>query len=80
MHALFQLLAAAFGIASLVGWVILLIDAFQDAIWKGIASLLCGFYMLYYALFEYESDNKILILLLTFGGGAIAGCLASVGR
>jgi len=72
MEAIKLILAVLFGIAGLIGSVIILIDAFKDAIWKGIVCLLCGLYFLYYALVEFEHENKWLIVLLSIGGGAIA--------
>ena len=66
------ILAGAFLIAGLVGSIIILIDMFQEEVWKGILGLLCGFYMLYYALFEFDHENKWLIILLSIGGSAIA--------
>ena len=66
------LLAGVFLIAGLVGWIIILIDMFRDEIWKGILGLLCGLYMLWYAIFEFEHENKWIIILLAVGGNAIA--------
>lgn len=52
---------------SLIGFVcglIILIHAFQNAIWKGLLCLLTGgLFMLYYAFAEFQSDKKPLILL-----------------
>ena len=79
MHMLFQILALIAGILGLVCWVIILVDAFQDAIWKGLVGLLCGLYLLYYGIFEFEHDNKILILLGAFGGSAVAAGLQRLG-
>lgn len=72
MELIKLLLVAAFSIGGLVGWVIILIDAFQDSIWKGLGSILCGLYGLYYAFAEFEHDNKWLIVLLAIGGSGIA--------
>jgi hypothetical protein len=73
MEMIKLLLAGVFALAGLIGAVIILIDAFQDEIWKGIVGLLCGLYLLYYGIFEFEHDNKWLIVLLAFGGSTIAG-------
>ncbi|NUQ70306.1 MAG: hypothetical protein HUU17_05730 [Chthonomonadales bacterium] len=52
-------------------WLFILIDAFRDEIWKGVVGLLCGLYLLYYALFEFQHEQKLAIVLLAlFGGGA----------
>jgi hypothetical protein len=66
------ILAAGFAIAGVVGWIIILIEAFKDEIWKGVLCLLCGLYMLYYALFDFEHENKWLVILLAVAGSAIA--------
>ena len=66
------ILAGVFIVAGFVGWIIILIDMFQEEIWKGILGLLCGLYMLYYAIFDFEHENKWLIVLLWLGGHAIA--------
>lgn len=77
MNILLVLLAAGFGIAGLVASIIILIDAFQDAIWKGLVSLFCGLYLLYYAFFEFEHDNKWLLVLLALCGNGIAAGIVS---
>ena len=61
------------GLFTLVGFVcsiIVLIAAFKDEIWKGVVGLLCGLYLLYYAIFEYGGDNKGLVL-----GGLVLGMI-----
>lgn len=72
MEALKLIAAIVFALGGIAGWLILLIDAFQDEIWKGILGLFCGLYLLYYGIFEFEHDNKWLIVLLYLGGTAIA--------
>lgn len=72
MDSIKLILALLFGIAGLVGTIIILIDMFQDEIWKGILGLLCGLYLLYYAIFDFEHENKWLIVLLAIGGNVIA--------
>jgi hypothetical protein len=57
---------------------VILIDAFQDALWKGLVCLLCGLYFLYYAIFEVEHENKLLLVLLSLGGSAIAAGILSL--
>jgi hypothetical protein len=37
--------------------------------------LCCGLYLFYYAIFEYRSDNKLLVLIGWLVGGCIAGGL-----
>jgi len=73
------ILGALFCIAALVGWVMILIDAFKNEVWKGIVGFLCGLYLLYYAIVEFQAENKWLIVGLWLGGGIIGGALMGVG-
>lgn len=57
------------GVLGLVCWFIVLVDAFRDSILKGLACVLCGIYWLYYAITEFEHENKWLIIAGTFLGG-----------
>ncbi len=71
------LFAILFGLAGFVGSVIILIEAFKDEIWKGILALLCGLYLIWFALFDFDHEHKWLIILLSlFGSGIAAGILA----
>jgi len=77
MHALILILAAIIQLVALGCTVYIWIDAFRDAIWKGLACIFCcGLYFLYYALFEFEDDNKWLIVIGALGGSSIAAGLA----
>lgn len=69
---LIQLVALAFAIAAVVCWFIILIDAFRDSILKGLFGLICGLYLLYYAIFDFEHENKLAIVIIAFGGSTIA--------
>ncbi|HLK15974.1 MAG TPA: hypothetical protein VKT78_14305 [Fimbriimonadaceae bacterium] len=80
MQIIWHLLSALAGLASLVCWVIVLIEMFRDELWKGLVGLLCGFYMLYYCLFELEHEYKWPLVLGVFGGGAISAGLAAMAR
>lgn len=62
MAPILSILGVLLGLGSFVCWVIILVAAFQDELWKGFVCLLCGFYMLYYAAFEYDAENKWLIV------------------
>lgn len=64
-------LAAIALLVGLVCWVIILVEAFKDAVWKGLLFFLCGLYALYYGIFEYESDRKWETVIMAFGGTAI---------
>lgn len=51
-------------LVSLVCGIIIIIDAFKSAIWKGILCLItCGLFNLYYAIVEFKHDNKWLIVI-----------------
>ena len=67
------------GIAAFVCWLIVLIDAFKNEIWKGIVGLICGFYLLYYAIVEYQADNKWLIVAIWLLGGVVGSALMMAG-
>lgn len=75
MQAIFIILAVIAGLAGLGCSIFILIEAFRDEIWKGVLSLLCGFYMLYYAVFDWEHEWKWPILLGAIGGNAVAAGL-----
>lgn len=79
MDVIFQLLGFALVFAGGVCSIIILIAAFQDEIWKGFVALLCGLYALYYALFEFDHDQKWLIVLGAVGGGGIGAVLLRMG-
>jgi len=75
-------------LGSLVGWIIILIDAFKNAVWKGILGFFCGLYLLYYAFAEFQHEKKGMIIAawliplilgyaLMFMGGAAAVAAAS---
>jgi len=62
-----------FAVISFVCWLIVLIDAFNNSLWKGIFALLCGLYWLYYAVFEFAHEHKWAIVLLAILGGGASG-------
>jgi uncharacterized membrane protein HdeD (DUF308 family) len=76
---LFTLLGGICGIAALICGVIILIAAFKDEIWKGVVGLLCGLYLLYYGIVEFNHPNKWLIVGIAFLGGAIGSFLIRMG-
>lgn len=63
------------GIASLVCWVIILASAFKDSILKGLFGLLCGLYLLIYAIIDFDHQNKWLIILVWLLGGSAGGAI-----
>lgn len=44
--------------------VFFVIEAWKDAWWKGLLVLFCGLYLIYWALFEFDHEYKLLVLLL----------------
>lgn len=66
------LLAVIFGLAGLVAWIIILIEAFREELWKGLLGFLCGLYLLWFAIFDFDHEHKWLLVLLAFGGTGIA--------
>ncbi len=72
------ILAIPFYLVSFVCGIIVLIEAFKDEIWKGIVSFLCGLYLLYYGLAEFDHEKKPLILLGWLGGGVIGALLVAM--
>jgi len=66
-----HLFAGLCSLGAFICWIIILVEAFKDEVWKGLLSLICGLYQLYYAIFEFEYENKWPIVLgWLFLGGA----------
>jgi hypothetical protein len=78
MNILLTLLGAAFGIGGFVCGIIILIEAFKDEVWKGFVCLLCGFYMLWYAL--CSGMPSLTSSTTTSGALSSAGFLAASSR
>lgn len=81
-----QILGILFYLAAFAGSLIVIIHAFKAEVWKGILSLLCGLYWLYYAFAEFQHEKKWpivigTIVLWVLGAGATTiGTAASVMR
>lgn len=74
-----HLIAGLLSLVSFVCWILVLIDAFRAAVWKGVLALFCGIYWIIYALFEYEHEYKWAIVLLgLLGASAAAAMLRSL--
>lgn len=58
---LFMILGWLFYLVALVCWIILLIDAFKNQVWKGILGFFCGLYLIYYGFAESTLEKKVLI-------------------
>jgi hypothetical protein len=67
-------------LASIGCWVWVVIEAFRDETWKGFFTLLCAFYWLYYAVFDWEEDLKWPVILGYFAFGAGGAALVAMGR
>lgn len=80
MSIIYTLLGVLFSLAGLVCWIGILVDAFKDSIWKGFLGLLCGLYLIYYALVDFEHDNKLLIVIVAFFGSTIGAGFMSLAR
>lgn len=80
MSIILKILAIVFLLVGIGSTIIILIDMFQDEVWKGLVGLLCGFYLLYYAFFDFEHDNKWLIIACSIGGSAISQGLLALSR
>ena len=46
---------------------------------QGLLSLCIPFYILYYAIARYESENKVIILSIWLGGAIVGNILQAVG-
>lgn len=74
MELIKTILGFVLGIASFVCWIIILIAAFKDEVWKGIVGLICWLYLLYFGLFEFDHEYKWPVFLVwVFGGAAATG-------
>jgi hypothetical protein len=65
-----QLLFAISGVFDLIGFIaalFIIVDAFQDELWKGLLSICCCFYLMYYGLCEFDHPYKWPIVLTTIG-------------
>ncbi len=72
MKMIFMLLAIVFGLGGLVCSIMILIEAFKDAVWKGFVCILCGLYFLYYAFVEFDHDKKWSIVAGSLLGGFVS--------
>ena len=67
-------------LAATVCFIIVLIAAFQDEIWKGLVGLFCcQLYLLYYGFCEFQHEKKGLILAGWLLGGIFGSILTNVG-
>ena len=55
--------AALMALFGVISWIFVLVAMFQDEVWKGIVGILCGLYLLYYAVTEFDHEYKWLIMI-----------------
>ena len=72
------LLAVPLGIVSLICYIIILIDAFQQEVMQGFLCFCCGPYMLYYAFARFDHEKKGLILIVWLVSGTLSGILQAL--
>jgi len=68
MGIILTVLGFALIIVGFVCSVIVLIDAFQSEIWKGVLYLICSLYGLYYMFVEFDHERKWQIIAGAFIG------------
>lgn len=66
-------------LGALICAVIVLFDAFRTEVWKGVAGLVCGIYLLYYGFVEFEHDYKGIIVGTLLVGGIMGRVLMAWG-
>jgi hypothetical protein len=66
-------------LAAFICGIIILIAAFKDEIWKGIVGLLCGLYLLYYGIVEFDHPQKWTIVGVWLGAGIVGAVLMAMG-
>lgn len=79
MGILLMILGGVAALASLAAHIFILVAAFQDETWKGILCLVCGLYMLYWALLEFYHEHKWVIVGVWLASGYLADHLFTVG-
>ena len=78
MSGLLALVGLICLLASFVCSIIILVAAFQEDVVQGLLSLCVPFYILYYAIARYESENKAMIIVIWLAGGIIGNILQFV--
>jgi hypothetical protein len=70
-----EIIGILFTIVAFVCGLIILIDAFKSALWKGLVGLFCALYLLYYGFAEFKHEKKGLILAGWLIGALLGGFL-----
>jgi len=61
--------------ASFIAFVMIVIAAFEDEVWKGIVGFLFPLYLMYWAFAEYYDEGKWTKIGVWLGGGLLAAIL-----
>lgn len=72
---IFNILSLLVGIASLVCYVIVIIDAFEDEFFRGLLCVVFPPYAWWYGWVEFEHEKKWLIFSLMVAGPFVTGAL-----
>ncbi|MGV3721352.1 MAG: hypothetical protein ACO1SX_10630 [Actinomycetota bacterium] len=72
-------LGVILAVAAIAAGTVIVVSAFQEATWKGLACLCCGWYLTYYTWVEFDHEYRSLIVTTTVFGAAAAGVLISIG-
>jgi hypothetical protein len=75
-----QLIGLLFGLVCAICTIVILVDAFKNSLLKGLICVFCCFYYFWYALFEFQHENKFLLVVGSFLGGGVGGALAYLHR
>jgi hypothetical protein len=75
MAMILSLIGLLCTLAAAICGIIILIAAFQEEVVQGILCLCVPFYILYYAIVRYQSENKPIILGVWLGGGILGAIL-----
>jgi hypothetical protein len=73
------LAGAVMVIAGIVCGLIIIIDAFQNEVWKGIVYWVFPIYGLYYMFAEFEHENKFAIIAAHIAGPIVGAILVISG-
>jgi hypothetical protein len=79
MGIIIVIVGGVIALAGLICTIMILIEAFNDELWKGLLSLLVPLYLLYYAFAEYDHDYKWPIVLGSLFGSGLGGVIMSAG-
>jgi hypothetical protein len=79
MGILIVIVGAVLALAGIVCNLYLVYEAFQEEAWKGIVGFFFPLYLYYFALVEWEHDQKWPIVLGAIFGSGLGGVLIGAG-